>query len=148
MCTMHVAWQYGRQPGYIAYHVNIIHKIKTLCEMTLGLQIHLKCGHLLGLNSPNATFPSKFFFTLAMTWTHFSRCGNSLILLSLSHLPFLLLACGGLIATIACKPRLLSSYSPSCLVSFSSSRDLCDECGQSTIPWGINRCKAFKHLPI
>lgn len=45
-----------------------------------------------------------------MTWTHFSRCGNSL--LSLSHLPFPLLACGGLIATIACKPRLLSSFDP------------------------------------
>lgn len=34
--------------------------------MTLGLQLHLMCGHLVGLNSPKATFPSNFL-TLAMT---------------------------------------------------------------------------------
>lgn len=65
------------------------------------------------------TFPSNIL-TLAMTCTGFSKCGNSSILLSLSHLPFLLLTCGGLIATTASKPRLLSSFFPPPLVWFLS----------------------------
>lgn len=40
--------------------MNVIHKIKMLIKMTLALQLHLMCGHLLGLNSPNATFLSRF----------------------------------------------------------------------------------------
>lgn len=69
------------------------------------------CGHLSGLNSPNATFPLEIF-NPGNDLNLFSRCGNSHILLSLSHLPFLLLTCGGLIATTACKPRLPSSFFP------------------------------------
>lgn len=79
-----------------------------LCETKLGLQLHLMCGHLLGLNSPNVSL-----FNPNHDLNSFSRCGNSRILLFLSHLPFLFLTCGGLIATAAaCKPRLISSFFP------------------------------------
>ncbi len=134
----------GHQSGHLACHVNVIHKIKMPREMTLflfGLQLNLMCGHLLGLNSPNATFPSKFLTLVFQTW----KLSYPLPQPPSFSTPYLW--------WIDCHDRLLASttiilLSPSCLVSFTSCRDLCDECGQSTIPWGINRCKAFKRLPI
>lgn len=112
-----MAWQYGHEHGYIACHVNVTHKVKMLCVMTEFTTSSNVWSSIGTEQSLHHTFPSNIL-TLAMTCTGFSKCGNSSILLSLSHLPFLLLTCGGLIATTASKPRLLSSFFPPLLFGF------------------------------
>lgn len=144
---IYVAGRYGHQPGYIARRVNVIHKIKMLCEMTLGLQLYLMCGHFLGLISPKATFPLDLF-NPDNDLNSFSRLGTR-VLLFRSHLPF----STPHLWWIDCHGRLKASttlkLSPFCLVSFTSSRDLCDECGQFHNPLrnqSMQSIQAFANL--
>lgn len=90
--------------------------------MTLDLLLHLMCVHLLGLNSPNATF---LFLIFNWHWPELVFPDVDHVLLSRSHLPFLLLTCGGLIATTACKPQLLLSFFPPLVWFLSPQAGIC-----------------------
>lgn len=73
-----------------------------------------------------------------------SSSRNSCISLFPSHLPFLLLTCGGLIAMTTCK-LWPSSFA---IVWWLSPQAGIRMMGKSTIPRGFIHCKAVRHLPI